>query len=1052
MSQQLQQAVEIANSSTADPALKKQALDYVQQMKTSDNAAQLFVSYLNDGSTSDIGRFVALQVLCDLAGDHVQKGQLEFLKDTAVTMLREKAGSRTADPEYVRNKAAEWISRLFYCMYGEVNGNLWSSFFTDIIHLTDISSLEKSVSSDYSPVGLDYFLRICASINSEIADQAFVRSKEAQQKNNSLKDTMRIQDVSVLTRIWNNTLKSIQQDLHKLDLAGLTLQCIGSYISWIDINLIVNPDYVSTIYAYLNYPKTKIACAQCLCEIISKKMKPSDKLQLLSMLNLTDKVVELGDVDVEVYEQLAKLASSVGLELSIILEQCNDDTASVESQSIARTADQQIIGQVAPLVLRFMDHEYDSVTQQTFPFISHYLAFLKRLFALGGKPGSAVALNSKKIPLDQDHQIFLNSLITVCMKKMKIDDSCDPEDVDDVDEFVETTRSKLKIFQDSIAVINPPIYLDHISKHIESSLLKHDWRSLELAIYQMHNVAESIRNNLLGLNKAGIAQSQPAQMMTKFMDAVLNNNSIFNSNNPLIQISFFELVVRHYNFIGNTGKNEVTLLTIFCTQFGMFNNVERVRLRSWYLFSRLIKITKPKLDNETISQLLSKLAPLLTIKNLSGVTNDNDVDTTFDNQLYIFEGVGMLIGAKSTDDYEILDGVLTSLFSDLESCISTTVKTLEVVLQAHHVLMAIGTIARGVHAGLVPENQINNSQVTSALVHKSLIEKFSNIAEVILVTFSYFNKYETIRDAARFSFARLTPILKNDIIPFSSRLISIFLESDLKSIEMNDFLGFLGQMVHTFHTDDNCYQLFNNLFTPVIKKVFALIAQVEEEGTVAAASGSAAAAAKGGSVKNVVVTDSFRDKVQLKKAYYAFLQSFVSNNVTSLLLTSTNRNILPMILTDLLTYSPEEIQETSTMKLALNVLVNFVKFFGTGRCSDEKDRNANNFEPLEGLNEFFIAKAIPLVFELPFKPEYGFNVEDGSCRVIASDLSRLLKSLYDINGELHSNTCVKFLTEAYFLQIQFPPQLALEFVQTLATANEKQFEKYFINFIKCMKI
>ena len=33
MSQQLQQAVEIAYSSTAEPALKKQALEYVQNVK-----------------------------------------------------------------------------------------------------------------------------------------------------------------------------------------------------------------------------------------------------------------------------------------------------------------------------------------------------------------------------------------------------------------------------------------------------------------------------------------------------------------------------------------------------------------------------------------------------------------------------------------------------------------------------------------------------------------------------------------------------------------------------------------------------------------------------------------------------------------------------------------------------------------------------------------------------------------------------------------------------------------------------------------------------------
>ncbi|AMD21573.1 HFL283Wp [Eremothecium sinecaudum] len=1047
MSQQLQQAVEIANSSTADGELKKQALHYVEQMKSSSNAAELFVAYLKEPGISDIGRFVALQVLCELAMDSSRRERLIYLKDTVFSILRENVSGGGNEPEYVRNKIAELVSRLFYTMYGEINGNLWSSFFSDIMQLTQVIGFRDGVMREYNAVGMDYFLRICASINSEIGDQTFVRSKESQQKNNSLKDTMRVQDVGALATVWLHGLQSIQQDVGKQDLANLIMQCIGSYISWIDINLVVNSNYIATIYDFLNYEKTKKTCAQCLCEIISKKMKPRDKLQLLGMLSLTDKVAELGDVDVDVYEQFSKLAATVGLELSMILEQCHEDSPPLEAGSTANSADQQIISEVAPLVLKFMNHEYDSVTQQTFPFISHYLAILKKLFAVGGKPGSTVAMNSKKLPFDQAHHDFLSNCISVCMKKMAIDETCAKDDTDDIEEFVETVRSKLKVFQDSIAVINPSIYLDHISKHIESLLLSQDWRSLELALYQMHNLAESIRNNYFGLNKTAIAQSHPSQLMTKFMNTILNTNSIFQSNNPLIEISFFELVVRHYNFISNAGINEVTILNIFCAPFGMFNEVERVRLRSWYLFSRLVKVTKPKLDDDVLAQLLSKLSPLLAIKTVEGTNGDPDVDTVFDNQLYIFEGVGILIGAKASEQYDILDSVLTPLFSDLESCISVPVKTPVVVLQAHHILMAIGTITRGVHAGLVPENQLNNIQTTTALVHKSLIEKFSNIAEVILVTFSYFNKHENIRDAARFSFARLTPILKNNIIPFSSRLISIFLESDLKTIEMNDFLGFLGQMVHNFHEDDNCYQLFNNLFTPMIKKVFALASQLEEEGLITASESPN----KPGNGKNVVVTDSFRDRVQLKKAYYSFLQSFVTNNVTSLLLTTTNRNILPIILTDLLTYSSSEIHETSTTKLALNVLVNFVKFFGTGRCSDPNDRNANTFDPIEGLNEFFIAKAIPLVFEVPFKSEYEFNIEDGSCRVVATDLSRLLKALCDINGDVSNNACLKYLTDAYFLEIQFPQQMAVEFVHALATSDEKQFEKYFINFIRCMK-
>lgn len=1047
---QIQQAVDIANSASGDAALKKQALDFLEQMKSSPEAIEVFTQYLRESSSSDVGRFFALQVLIEQV-DCVGRAddKLMYLKQTSVDYLRTRLASGEKTPEFIRNKISELFARLFYRMYGNVNGNLWSGFFGDLIEILGAENLRNGNGGglEFSSLGLDYFLRICGSINTEIGDQAFVRTKEVQVMNNELKDSMRIADVEVLAKIWFNSLLNCQQ---YPELASMVLSCIGSYISWIDINLIVQPSYISTIYEYLKFPHTKLACAQCLCEIIAKKMKPADKLQLLSMLNLTDQVTNIGvNEDLEVVEQMAKLTNCVGLELSIIMDQSND---SQELQNVASSADDQIVNVVGPLVFKFMSHEYDSVTQQCFPFVTNYLAFMKKLFAVGGKPGSAVSMNSKRLSIDVPHLGFLRSLGSVCVLKMRIDDACDPDDTEEIDEFIENVRSRLKTFQDSIAVINPQLYYEIISENIEQSISEQqDWRVLELALYQMHNLAESIRNNLFGVNKNEISSSQPSQLMAKYMSMILNHPTLFQMNNSLIQISFFELVVRHNAFIQVENK-DMTLLNIFCTPFSMFSSNERVRLRTWYLFTRMIKTSKPKLTTDVLSMLFSKISSLLVVK-ADPLTQE--LDTVFDSQLYLFEGIGVLIGANVNNEYEILDGVLTPLFSDLEQCIAAQIKTPALVLQTHHILMAIGTIARGVHNGLVPDNQVNNAKVNGRIIHRTLIEKFSNIAEVILVTFSYFNKFETIRDATRFSFARLTPILNNQILPFASRLISIFLNSGLKTIEMSDFLGYLGQMVHLFKDDENCYQLFNNLFTPMVEKVFALEAELEQESPIAAASSSAVASTKGTNGKNVIVTDSFRDKVTLKKAYYSFLSAFTTNNCSSILLTESNKAILPRILMDLLSYSPEEINETSCMKLSMNVLVNLIASLGTGACTDPKDRNAISVNKLEGLHEFFITKTIPILFEIPFKSEYGFNINDGGCRVVACDLSRLLKALYTINSSqvnsLNDNPCIKYLTEVYFPQIQFPQDLVVDFINALSSFDTKQFEKFFVQFITNLK-
>ncbi|SCV00121.1 LAMI_0G03004g1_1 [Lachancea mirantina] len=1050
MIQQIQRAVEVANSATTDVELKKQALEFLEQAKASETAAQVFSSLLEDANSTEISKFVALQALSDLV---IQSGepQLQFMKQACLGILAQKVAADVRDPEYVRNKIAEFASRLFYCMYGSSNGNRWPHFFQELASVLKIEPvLASAAGTNFSQLGLDFYLKICLFINTEIADQTFVRSKDIQNKNNLLKDEMRVGDVQLLANLWLNVLKSYGLQQSSYHSANLSLSCIGSYISWIDINLVVNPEYINHIIQFLDYRDSKIACAQCLCEIVSKKMKPDEKLALLSMLNLTEKVAEIGNDAVEIQEQLARLATSVGLELSIIIEQCNDSSGDAKLQEIAAAADHEIITHVSPLILKFLEHEYDSVTQQCFPCISQYLIFLKKAFAIGGKPGSAIALNSKRIPLDQEHQDFLIALTAVCFKKMRIDETCDEDSIDELDEFNETIRSKLKVFQDSIVIINPSIFLQSISNNISSLQTSNDWRDLELALFQMHNLAESIRNNLFGLSKKDIFTSEPHNVFCKFLSTFLNDPKIFQIENALIQISFFELIVRHHIFLTNVQTSESNILSIFCSPFGMFSAKERVRLRSWYLFSRFVKCTKPKLENSILSDLLSKVLQLLPIKAADQNPGTGDIDTTFDNQLYLFEGVGILIGSSELTTYELLDATLVPLFSDLENCISAPIKSPDVVLQTHHVLMAVGTITRGVHFGIVPESQVNNANVSGALFQRSLIEKFYNVAEVILVTLSYFNRHEVIRDAARFSFARLIPILSDEILPFASRLISIFLNCEMKVIELTDFLGFLGQIVHMFANKDACFQLLNNLLGPVIKKVFDTLLLASETPNVVAASAAIVGEPRASNGKNVVITDTIREKVSLKKAYYNFLQSLISNSMAPLFVTETNKNLLPTILEDLVTYTTEDIHETSSMKLSLSVLVSFVKIFGTGSCSDSQLPDSGcppTFDKIEGLSEYFIAKVVPLVFEIPFKAEYGFNIQDGSCRVVACDLSRVLSALRSIHGDVNQNECLRFLNEIYLPQIQFPPELSLDFVQALATMDEKTFEKYFVSFI-----
>ncbi|CAI4034574.1 hypothetical protein SMKI_11G0190 [Saccharomyces mikatae IFO 1815] len=1100
MLERIQQLVNAVNDPRSDVATKRQAIELLNGIKSSENALEIFISLIINENSNDLLKFYGLSTLVELMteGLNANSNGLNMIKFEITKWIKFQvlANKQTKLPDFLMNKISEVLTTLFMLMYSDCNGNQWNSFFDDLMNLFQVDSAisTPSPSTDGNIfLGLEFFNKLCLMINSEIADQSFIRSKESQLKNNNIKDWMRDNDIMKLSNVWFQCLKLDEQVVSQYPgLINSTLDCIGSFISWIDINLIIDANnyYLQLIYKFLNHKETKISCYNCILAIISKKMKPMDKLAFLNMINLTNELTYYHQAismnpqiitfdNLEVWETLTKLITSFGTEFTIIIEQVNDDPKldTLYKQSVISNVDTILLEKIIPILLEFMNNEFDSITGKTFPFWSNYLAFLKKY----------KASSPNFIPLHKD---FLNNFQQVCFKRMKFSD--DEITQDDFEEFNETIRFKLKNFQEVIVVIDPSLFLNNITQEISVNLMNcknENWQVFELTIYQIFNLSECIKNNYFGLNKNEIMTSQPSLTLVRFLNELLMMKEfLLTIDNEQIQILFMELIVKNYNFIFSTSANTsnatdddekyLLILNIFTSSFAMFNKRETVRLRSWYLFTRFLKLTRINLkkilfaNKNLVNEITNKISPLLHIKVTSiNAQGTDDNDTIFDNQLYIFEGIGFIITlnnssqehtsatatASTSMNYDILDQILTPLFTQLEGCITQGASPV-IILECHHILMAIGTLARGLHIGLVPENQVNNMMVNKKLINDSLIHKFSNIAEVILVTFSFFNKFENIRDASRFTFARLIPILSNKILPFINKLIELILSSaDLKSWEMIDFLGFLSQLIHMFHTDIDCYQLFNHLLTPLINKVHFIIddidGQHEQQSSINKPIDTTVTATSSAN-KNIVVTDSYRDKILLKKAYYTFLQSFTNNSVTSILLSDINRAILPIILDDLVTYTPQEIQETSMMKVSLNVLCNFIKCFGKGSCLDNNDINKDPNLKIDGLNEYFIMKCVPIIFEIPFNPIYKFNIKEGNFKTMASDLARLLRELFIVSNNLttNENECVKYLTQIYLPQIQLPQEITIQLVNTLTTVGQKQFEKWFVvNFISLLK-
>ncbi|KAH3678471.1 hypothetical protein WICMUC_001488 [Wickerhamomyces mucosus] len=1058
MEEQIKQAVEIAINPSSDYNLKQEAINFITEIKSSSNSIPSFISILlNQQINNEELKFIAIQTICEFI-PNVNQDVQNYIRSNLFQYFKDLISINKIDSIYLRNKLAESFSILFCNLYL----TSWSNFFKDFIQLiTDDSN-------NGNQLAIDQFLRILLNIHSEIGDQLIIRDRLLIERNNLLKDSIRINDMNQLTLIWKNFLKDYNDND---EIIQKTLQIIGGYISWIDITLIISSDYINLILQFLNSNSSSIksTCCLTLSEIISKKMKPDNKLELLSLLNLTQKINILNlnhSIDLEFLESLAKLFNSIGLELTYILE------SSDSNLNLKINSNNQICLEIFPSILKILSNPYDDISQQIFPFLSNWLSILKKKNNNLKISNNNENNNENFLELTNIHLEILSNLLIKIMKKMKFDSDDDGLDEDSNSEFFEF-RSKLKTFQDSIALISSDLYLDQIILSINQSLsldneIK-DWRILEFGLYQLSNFADSLRNNLLSNNipKNSINQSKPYLIFQEIVIKLINSNLIVSINHPLIQLLFFELIVRHYNFLNNSNdKSNLTIhiLTLFNTQYALFNSNEKVKLRCWYLFFRFVKLTKPILIDESfILNLINNLSNnnLLLIEAELPLNNNNEDDdeileyktSKFDNQLYLFESLGLLISLIPSNQIDlklkILDLLLIPIFNELQNIITksksfSTIKTTAaaatststittapssssstalasksieeqtLILQAHHLLMSIGTIARGFEYDSTSPNKKYPLEI---------VERFNNSSEVVLITLESLSSNEIIRDASRFAFARFIPILKSSINSYLSRLISILLSSsDLKFNELTDFLGFIGQIIHNFNKDELIYQLLNELFTPLSNKIFQMLND------------------KGENNVYELMPDIIREKTSLNKAFLNLLITLPTNNVTSLLITEINKPNLATILQHLF-QSANNLDELQVSKLSIGALALFINVFGSDSINDPEDKFAGGLR-IEGISQFLLENSIKLSFEIPFQNE-KFDIKDAQYRFLTDELANLLKVLYKVK----SQDSIVYLKEIYFPQIQLPSNVGDDIITNLINLDNKQFKKYFINFI-----
>lgn len=338
------------------------------------------------------------------------------------------------------------------------------------------------------------------------------------------------------------------------------------------------------------------------------------------------------------------------------------------------------------------------------------------------------------------------------------------------------------------------------------------------------------------------------------------------------------------------------------------------------------------------------------------------------------------------------------------------------VLQIHHLIMAVGNIAKSFRTW----SNDKQSQGPPAW-----FQAFKEAAETIISALEALTRFEIIRDATRFAFARLVTCVGPIIIPTIPPLINGLL-AECKPTELIDFLPFLSLIMHKYK--DDIKPMINDLFLPLVNRIFYILQQP--------ATG----------------TDDANMQADLRKGYLNFVHSLFTYGIESILVSEANRPHLEPIIQNIFSYAMDT-SDGSTEKAAFALVTKMVMTWGSGNKANtssngvpgktKKDAAASRpSSPLPGFDRLIYDHLVPMCFEIPSKPT--FDLGDAETQLVLAEIAALQKAIYDKLG----SDAVNYLSGVYFPRINCPPELATEYLQNLQQLEGKQFKAFFIKFIR----
>uniref|UniRef100_A0A671WU47 Exportin-T n=1 Tax=Sparus aurata TaxID=8175 RepID=A0A671WU47_SPAAU len=812
----------------ADARYRQRAMAYFEQLKESQDAWEVCAEALAKGIYNDDHvKFFCFQVLehqIKFRHAGLSAVQQQLIRETLMKWLQCQLMNNQPEKPFIRNKAAQVFALTFIMEYL----TLWPKFFFDILSLVGLN-----------PHGIDIYLRTLMAIDGEVVDRDILHSPEETRRNTLIKDGMREQCIPHLVESWFQILQTYQQSHPEL-----TCQClevVGSYVSWIDLNLIANDRFVNLLLSQLSVEELREEACDCLLEIVNKGMDPVDKTKLVE--SLCQVLQSAGFFNVEQEEDvdfLAKFSRLVnGMGQSLVLSW----TKLAKTGNVKEAADTlQAVEAKVPLLLQLLVHEDDDISANIVGFCYEYLHVLKQV--------NHPALSPQAIML-------------AVMKKLTYDDEYNFENEGEDEAMFVEYRKQLKMLLDRLAQVSPELLLEAVRRVFTNTM--QNWQTapfmeVEVAIRLLYMLGEALPASHGAHFSGDTAKTSALQDMMR----TLVSCSVSSYQHSSVSLEFFETVVRYEKFFLVEPHHIPNVLMAFLDQRGLRHNSPKVRSRVAYLFSRFVK-TLHKHMNAFIEDILTRIQDLLE---LAPPENGFLALLTSDDQLFMFETAGILI-VNGESPVERKQALMRSLLLPLMDAFRLLLAKLLQETEEERQAALADCLSHAVGFASRTSKAFSNKQTVKQC---GCTEVYRDCMQTFLPALSCPFQRGVLRSSVRSFLHRMIICLEEEVLPFIPAASEHMLK-DCEAKDLQEFIPLISQMTAKFKRQVSPF--LQQVFMPLVLAIFEVLARPAEENDQAAA----------------------LEKQMLRRSYFAFIMTIAASGMNEVMANQGAENIERVVFT-----------------------------------------------------------------------------------------------------------------------------------------------------------